>query len=261
MIFKMDYAILAAFSLILLSAPLMATPQRPGDVDARATYFSKTKVWFLTANGERSVWYSNGQLKARGPYKEGSRQGEWTYYHENGQKQAEGAYRDGKMTGKWTLYHSNGKKESEGNYKNNYKDGHWIVYDSNGNKSGEGNFTAGYKHGLWTDYYPGGGIFFKGEYVMDVAHGKWTYYYRNGQLYQSGEYNAEKRTGPWKICIQPGGPCGTESFSSPAAPRISGLSNDTTPASNTQDPADLLDSMEGKKDVPPSMEGKWSTDF
>ncbi|MBI39078.1 MAG: hypothetical protein CMF59_05730 [Leptospiraceae bacterium] len=252
--------ILAALFLFL-ALPLMAAPQRPGGVDPKATYFTKTKVWFLTANGVRSVWYADGQLKARGPYKDGQRQGNWTYYHSNGKKQAEGIYEDGRMHGNWTMYHSNGNKEAEGPYEKNHKEGHWVVYDTKGQKTGEGNYSAGYKHGTWTEYYPGGSIFFKGEYVRDIAHGKWTYYYKGGQLYQSGQYNAEKRTGPWKICIQPGGPCGTESFSSPSAPRISGLSNDTTPASNTQDPADLLDSMEGKKDVPPSMEGKWSTDF
>ena len=112
--------ILAALFLFL-ALPLMAAPQRPGGVDPKATYFTKTKVWFLTANGVRSVWYADGQLKARGPYKDGQRQGNWTYYHSNGKKQAEGIYEDGRMHGNWTMYHSNGNKEAEGPYEKNHK--------------------------------------------------------------------------------------------------------------------------------------------
>ena len=55
-------------SLALSASVLEAAPQRPAGVDPKATYYTKSKVWFLTANGVRSVWYSNGQLKARGPY-------------------------------------------------------------------------------------------------------------------------------------------------------------------------------------------------
>ncbi|MCB1171567.1 MAG: toxin-antitoxin system YwqK family antitoxin [Leptospiraceae bacterium] len=255
------FALALLFGLFSGTATLNAAPDRPGSVDPKATFYTASKVWFLTAGGTRSVWYSNGKLMARGPY-DGARQGNWTFYHSNGQKKAEGQFKNGKMTGKWVFYYTDGVKKSEGEYTNNYKEGQWVLFDSKGRKTSEGPYRGGYKHGTWTEYYPGGGIFSKGEYVRDIAHGQWTFYFKEGQLYQSGRYNAEKRTGPWKICIHPGGPCGTEDFTSPAAPRISGLGTQTTtPASNTQDPADLLDSMEGNGNVPPSMEGKWNSDF
>ncbi|MCB1304640.1 MAG: toxin-antitoxin system YwqK family antitoxin [Leptospiraceae bacterium] len=254
-------ALTASLLSLCLPLALQAAPQRPTTVDARATYFAKTQVWYLNTDGKRIVWYANGQLKAQGPYSGDARQGHWIFYHSNGKKQAEGNFEKGRMVGTWTMYHSNGKKESEGEYKNNFKDGLWVLYDESGIKTSEATYKGGFKHGPWTEYYPGGGVFFKGSYAWDKADGQWTYYFRSGQLYQSGNFTADARTGVWKICIQPGGPCGQETFQSQGAPQLSGLDSTTPAANNTDDPADLLDSMESTKGVPPSMDGKWSNDL
>jgi len=43
------------------------------------------------------LYWSNGQKKEEGNYKNGKRDGEWTYWYENEQKQWEGTFKDGEL--------------------------------------------------------------------------------------------------------------------------------------------------------------------
>jgi len=68
------------------------------------------------------------QMKSRGEYKDGKKEGNWSEWWITGNKKSEGSYKDGKQDGKWTEWSKNGKKVFEGVYKDGekvgvYKDG------------------------------------------------------------------------------------------------------------------------------------------
>ena len=48
----------------------------------------KGKINVKVINGKREgefIWYDDGQLRAKGFYKDGEQNGEWFYYHKNSQ--------------------------------------------------------------------------------------------------------------------------------------------------------------------------------
>ena len=69
---------------------------------------------------ERIKWYyENGQLEAKGNFRDGKQVGLWVSYYENGQARSTGNYKDGKPDGLWETYYENGRLS----LKQNYKDG------------------------------------------------------------------------------------------------------------------------------------------
>lgn len=55
-----------------------------------------------------------------------------TYHYKNGATKAKGPYRNGKKEGKWRFYSNTGRLWQTGNYVNDRKNGKWVVYDNNG---------------------------------------------------------------------------------------------------------------------------------
>ena len=64
-------------------------------------------------------YYENGQLKAKGNYKDGLDDGLYEAYYENGQLQEKGNFKDGKPDGLYEAYKKNGAFW----FKQNFKDG------------------------------------------------------------------------------------------------------------------------------------------
>ncbi|MGI9516095.1 MAG: toxin-antitoxin system YwqK family antitoxin [Pirellulaceae bacterium] len=83
-------------------------------------------------HGPAQEWYSNGQLKMRGQFRQGQRHGPFYWWHENGQRQIAGAFVDGARTGRWTWWHANGIKAIEGNYTVDNAAGVWTWWDEQG---------------------------------------------------------------------------------------------------------------------------------
>ncbi len=83
-------------------------------------------------HGPTREWYSNGQLRLAGQYKEGKRVGTFMWWHENGRKQIEGQFLDGMKTGTWRWFHANGKRAIEGDYLQNVESGSWTWWDEFG---------------------------------------------------------------------------------------------------------------------------------
>ena len=81
-------------------------------------------------NGLYSEFFSNGNKKIEGAYKEGREYGQWIEWHENGQKWYEGTYKDGKRDELWTYWYENGQKWYEITYKDGEKVGslnEWLI--------------------------------------------------------------------------------------------------------------------------------------
>jgi len=83
------------------------------------------------------------QMKSKGEYKDGKKDGNWTEWWVNGQKKSEGKWLYGKQEGKRTEWHENGQIESEGNYINGKQEGKRTEWHENG----QINSVANYKDG------------------------------------------------------------------------------------------------------------------
>lgn len=145
----------------------------------------------ISANGQRQgIWkeyYSNGQIKAQGAYRNDLRNGEWEFYHNNGTLEQKGTYNDnGKPEGKWMWYFSNGALLRQENFRNGLLDGPMTEYDTNGKIVTQGDYIDGLEEGFW--YYQTGDMRMEGEYAAGMRNGNWTYYFSNGQLAFEGKF-------------------------------------------------------------------------
>jgi antitoxin component YwqK of YwqJK toxin-antitoxin module len=106
------------------------------------------KVCIYTGRGKNrekireTDYYSNGNMKLDGTYKDGKRDGQWTYWYENGTKWSEGFFRDGKNDGKRLTYFPNGKLRYEAYYKEGGRTGKWKFFDETGRMLQEINYQG-----------------------------------------------------------------------------------------------------------------------
>lgn len=252
--------------IVFVLAPLGAVEAevaRPAGVASSAQYLEAARVWVLEAGGQQTVWYQDGTKKAEGSMANGQRQGSWVFYYANGNKKAEGAYQANLRQGHWKNYTATGRLLSEGDYRNNLREGEWVFYYPGGQVETRGHFQSGQRHGAWINYYETGQIFYQGQYANGKASGAWVYYYAGGQLYQRGTFQNDVRVGAWNICIQPNGPCGTETYEVVRVPPLANIapsgSTIRTPT-NTSDPGAILDALENggvPDDVPASLNNGW----
>ena len=59
-------------------------------------------------DGYWEEYYSNGNLSAKGHYKNGVRSGYWEQYYTNGNLWYKGSYKNGKKVGYWEYYYYDG---------------------------------------------------------------------------------------------------------------------------------------------------------
>ncbi|WP_422107849.1 toxin-antitoxin system YwqK family antitoxin [Winogradskyella sp.] len=78
--------------------------------------------------GERTVFYKNGNLAEKAQYKSGELDGTSQWYAEDKVLLRESIYKEGKLNGKTINYDSNGNVTSEGPYEANKKVGIWKYY-------------------------------------------------------------------------------------------------------------------------------------
>ena len=225
----------------------VAALARPAAVDRAARFHKRGQVWVLDRNAVRQVWYKNGTLKAKGPFRNGLREGKWIFYHANGKRKAEGSFLHGKQDGEWRLYAKSGRKVSEGRYVAGRREGLWSFYFADGRLRLKGPYKRGLREGLWSNYYRSGRIFYTGSYKRGLADGEWSYYFAGGELNQKGSFRRGVRYGAWRVCVQPKGPCGTETYSHSRSPRLSRLKRSfpKSAARNTKNPAALLEGLDG----------------
>lgn len=81
-------------------------------------------------NGEYLVYYKNGELKEKGNFKFGVKEGIWKDWFLNGYLHSISFYKWGLKYGKWEEFDSTGKLSLKGNCKNNLKHGKWIEYNN-----------------------------------------------------------------------------------------------------------------------------------
>lgn len=80
-------------------------------------------------DGERLIYYKNGQVSEQNNYKAGERQGISNWYAQNGTLVKTYTYLNGKLHGPAKFYDIKGELITEGYYKNDKKRGTWKYYD------------------------------------------------------------------------------------------------------------------------------------
>lgn len=85
-------------------------------------------------------YYPDGQLRMKGNFKDGKRQGKWSYWYPNGNLWSQGEYRNGEEHGLKTVWHENGQKYYEGYYKNGKRTGTWTFWNKDGSLIKEVNY-------------------------------------------------------------------------------------------------------------------------
>jgi antitoxin component YwqK of YwqJK toxin-antitoxin module len=112
-------------------------------------YYQKTNDKLLTLehyndagilNGERLVYYPNGQIAEKQIYKNGKLEGISVVYSDKNVLLSEVVYSDGELHGASKYYTPKGELIAEGSYKNGKKDGVWKYYE-NGKLTDEKDFT------------------------------------------------------------------------------------------------------------------------
>jgi antitoxin component YwqK of YwqJK toxin-antitoxin module len=81
-----------------------------------------------TSDGQKEIYYLNGQLASTGRIKNKVKEGSWVFWHESGQKAREGTYKKGNRTGTHTYWFSNGNLRAVGGFKNDQYHGKWTQY-------------------------------------------------------------------------------------------------------------------------------------
>lgn len=112
-------------------------------------YQNKNKGILMTENyndqgvleGEKLVYYENGQIAEKAYYKNGQIDGVSTWYSPNGKLLKEFTYNNGQLHGMAKYYDKDGRLLAEGIYKNDKKHGIWKYYE-NGEFTEEKDFTT-----------------------------------------------------------------------------------------------------------------------
>jgi len=96
-------------------------------------------------NGEKLVYYENGQLAEKSNYVNGKREGQSTIYAENGVVLKEFLYKNDELNGISKYYNNKGQLVAKGTYKNGKKHGIWKYY-TDGKLTDKKDFTLKSKH-------------------------------------------------------------------------------------------------------------------
>lgn len=173
-------------------------------------------------DGEWVTYYKQtGKVKAKGPFKDGIKDGKWTFYYPDGKKEQEGKFKKNTLYGQWYWYYRNGQVKREeyfngkgklegtvveydslgneiakGDYFNGFREGAWFY--NVGDHKETGAFTLGQPDGMWQHFYLNGKIAFKGEFMEGEPKGKHIYYHKNGLRKLYGKYAGGEKHGVWR---------------------------------------------------------------
>ncbi|MBK7288649.1 MAG: toxin-antitoxin system YwqK family antitoxin [Flavobacteriales bacterium] len=97
--------------------------------------------------------FRNNVLVSEGEMSEvGAMTGPWTEFYSTGEKRAEGQYKEGKKDGPWTFYHRSSEVEQKGNYLNGLPQSNWKWYYRTGELHREENYRKGKEEGASVEY-------------------------------------------------------------------------------------------------------------
>lgn len=141
--------------------------------------------------------YENGIVLFEGIVDEnGMKQGPWKEYYTTGELKAEGSYKDNLKIGTWVYYYIDGDVEQTGNYLRGMPDGLWTWNYPNGQTWREEEYVMGLEDGPSVEYSDSGSVIAKGEYIDGYREGEW--FFEVNDHREIGNYFEGERTGKWK---------------------------------------------------------------
>jgi len=111
---------------------------------------------------EKQVQWIHGAFIDHGP---------WTLWYENGQVKAKGEYVKGKLDGVYQEWYDDGKPRAHGHYSKGSKEDVFTLWDLQGAKTHEWHYAANKQHGMRTIWYPNGRTKSQVEFVDGQMHG------------------------------------------------------------------------------------------
>lgn len=177
--------------------------------------------------GPWKMYYTTGNLKAEGSYKDNLKVGKWLYYYMDGRVEQTGNYMNGLPDGLWTWTYENGQTWREEEYVMGEEDGPSVEYSDSGSVIAQGEYIEGFKEGKWVfeindhreegEYFEGerkgkwkyyylhnDKLAFEGEYESGLENGTHIFYYPDGNVKRRGNYSAGKKDGLWEYFNETG---------------------------------------------------------
>ncbi len=198
--------------------------------------------------GDWINYYPDGEIKAKGKFKNNTKEGPWTYYFKNGGIEQEGSYLRGRYNGVWKWYYPDSKIWKQEEYYNGLEEGLYVEYDTLGNEivkgeyfegdregewktiindySAVGSYVTGFMDGKWRHYHDNGNLAFEGTYIQGNAQGRHRYYYANGNLKEEQFFNNGLKEKHWKKFDELGNLIITISYKNDKEYRINGVKID-----------------------------------
>jgi antitoxin component YwqK of YwqJK toxin-antitoxin module len=137
--------------------------------------------------GKWRAYYSNGNLRYEGQFREGQPFSIFKYYFQDGKlktvlrhRSATEAYAE--------HYYQTGDLMATGKYTNQKKDSVWTSFGAGNVKVEQGGYIAGKKYGIWRTFYPNGQVAEEVTIVNDLENGPYKSYFIDGTLKQEGTY-------------------------------------------------------------------------
>jgi len=94
-------------------------------------------------HGNRTLFYKNGDVKAKENHVKGTFAGKFVSFHNNGKIWEEGSYSNDAMNGEWKFYREDGSLKEVVNFEENEENGPFKEYHKNGQLSVEGSYKDG----------------------------------------------------------------------------------------------------------------------
>lgn len=188
--------------------------------------------------GQWRDFYSNGQLRYEGQFKNDKCKGVFKYYDEQGNLKATNEFDKSGEKALNKTYAPNGRVIATGYYLNQKKEGEWKYYDENSgqlrlaedNKAGmvhgwsrlyspkngvlaeETQFVEGQPNGQCKKYSDTGVLLMECQYCNGLLDGPTKTYYPSTALKEEGQYAKGEKTGLWKTYNEDGDIIAEEAF-------------------------------------------------
>ena len=146
--------------------------------------------------GPFEFYEPNGQLIAKGAFKDGELDGPFEEYSYDVGRSVRMTYRQGELDGPYESYYSNGQLREKATYDDGQLDGPFETYHENGQVRGKSTYRDGEQDGPYESYYSNGQLREKGNYTEGELHGTKETYHDNGQLKEKADYKNGQMDGP-----------------------------------------------------------------
>ncbi len=142
----------------------------------------------------KEFYEDNGELKAKGKYRNNKPIGYWEYYFPEGNIEIKGEYsQQGNKNGEWIWYYPNNKTLMIERYYNGNYDGNVVSLTEKGDTLFIGTYSDGFENGKFM--YKNDSVIEEYYYMNGLKHGTWNTFYANGKLKTTKHFDNDLQEG------------------------------------------------------------------